>query len=84
MSNAINEGSLSVTSMARITDVLNPTAVNVYRELAGGVTTVNILHGTANTIGGQNATVKFKYGHPVATSCSLTPRRVSSSHSAKT
>lgn len=66
MSDAINEGSLSVTSMARITDVLNPTAVNVYRELVGGVTTVNILHGTANTIGGQNATVKLKYGHPVA------------------
>ena len=66
MSDAINEGSLSVTSMARITDVLNPTAVNVYRELAGGVTTVNILHGSANTIGGQNATVKLKYGHPVA------------------
>ena len=66
MSDAINEGSLSVTSMARITDVLNPTAVNVYRELAGGVTTVNILHGSANTIGGQNATVKLKFGHPVA------------------
>ena len=36
MSDAINEGSLSVTSMVRITDVLNPTAINVYRALAGG------------------------------------------------
>jgi imidazolonepropionase-like amidohydrolase len=62
MADAINEGSLSVTSMARIRDVLNPTAVNVYRALAGGVTTINILHGSANTIGGQNATVKLKYG----------------------
>ncbi|MGZ8412080.1 MAG: amidohydrolase, partial [Gemmatirosa sp.] len=62
MSDAINEGSLSVTSMVRITDVLNPTAINVYRALAGGVTTINILHGSANTIGGQNATVKLKYG----------------------
>ena len=62
MADAINEGSLSVTSMVRITDVLNPTAVNVYRALAGGVTTINILHGSANTIGGQNATVKLKYG----------------------
>lgn len=64
MADAINEGSLSVTSMVRITDVLNPTAINVYRALAGGVTTINILHGSANTIGGQNATVKLKYGRP--------------------
>lgn len=62
MADGINEGSLSVTSMVRIRDVLNPTAVNVYRALAGGVTTINILHGSANTIGGQNATVKLKYG----------------------
>jgi len=62
MADAINEGSLSVTSMVRIKDVINPTAINVYRALAGGVTTINILHGSANTIGGQNATVKLKYG----------------------
>jgi imidazolonepropionase-like amidohydrolase len=62
MADAINEGSLSVTSMVRIEDVINPTAINVYRALAGGVTTINILHGSANTIGGQNATVKLKYG----------------------
>ncbi len=65
MSDAVNEGSLSVTSMVRIADVLNPTAINIYRELAGGVTTINVLHGSANTIGGQNATVKLKYGRPV-------------------
>jgi imidazolonepropionase-like amidohydrolase len=65
MADAINEGSLSVTSMARIQDVLNPTAVNIYRALAGGVTTINILHGSANTIGGQNAVVKLKYGRDV-------------------
>lgn len=46
MSDAVNEGSLSVTSMVRIEDVLNPSAVNIYRELAGGVTTVTILHGS--------------------------------------
>jgi imidazolonepropionase-like amidohydrolase len=62
MADGINEGSLSVTSMVRIQDVLNPTAINAYRALAGGVTTINILHGSANTIGGQNATVKLKYG----------------------
>src|SRR5438876_563492 len=54
MADAINEGSLSVTSMARIRDVLNPTDINIYRQLAGGVTTMNILHGSANTTGGQN------------------------------
>jgi imidazolonepropionase-like amidohydrolase len=62
MSDAINEGSLSVTSMVRIQDVLNPDAPSLLRQLAGGVTTVNILHGSANTIGGQNAIVKLKYG----------------------
>ncbi len=62
---AINEGTLSVTSMVRIQDVMNPTDINVYRALAGGVTALNILHGSANTIGGQNAVVKTKYGRPI-------------------
>lgn len=66
MADAINEGSLSVTSMTRIMDVLNPTAVNTYRALAGGVTMINILHGSANTIGGQSATVKLKWGRPTS------------------
>jgi len=65
MSDATNEGSLSVTSMVRIRDVLNPTDVNIYRQLAGGVTTINVLHGSANTIGGQNSVVKLKWGRPV-------------------
>jgi imidazolonepropionase-like amidohydrolase len=65
MADAINEGSLSVTSMVRMQDVLNPTDVNIYRELAGGVTTINVLHGSANTIGGQNAVLKLKWGRPV-------------------
>ncbi|HEX8943112.1 MAG TPA: amidohydrolase family protein [Gemmatimonadaceae bacterium] len=65
MIDAVNEGSLSVTSMVRIHDVLNPTDVNIYRQLAGGVTSINVLHGSANTIGGQNAVVKLKWGRPV-------------------
>jgi len=65
MIDAVNEGSLSVTSMVRVRDVLNPTDVNIYRQLAGGVTTINVLHGSANTIGGQNAVVKLKYGRDV-------------------
>ena len=65
MLDAINEGAFSVTSMTRTRDVLNPTDIAIYRALAGGVTAANLLHGSANSIGGQNTTVKFKWGHPV-------------------
>ena len=58
----INEGSLAVTSMARIEDVVDPTDVAIYRALAGGVTTVNVLHGSANPIGGQNQLLKLRWG----------------------
>lgn len=65
MLDAVNEGTLAVTSMARTRDVLNPTDVDLYRQLAGGVTTANLLHGSANPIGGLNTVVKIKYGRPV-------------------
>jgi imidazolonepropionase-like amidohydrolase len=65
MMNAVNESSLSVTSMTRIRDVLNPRDVAIYRGLAGGVTAALLLHGSANAIGGQSSTVKFKYGRDV-------------------
>jgi len=65
MMDSINEGTLSVTSMTRIRDVLNPTDIAIYRALAGGVTSANLLHGSANAIGGQNTTVKFKFGKPI-------------------
>ncbi len=65
MLDAINEGSLSVTSMVRTRDALNPNDVDLYRELAGGVTSLNLLHGSANAIGGLNTVVKIKYGQPV-------------------
>jgi imidazolonepropionase-like amidohydrolase len=61
----VNEGSLSVTSMVRIRDVIDPYSSAIYRELAGGTTTANVLHGSANAIGGQNAVVKWKIGKPV-------------------
>ncbi|MGH9899955.1 MAG: hypothetical protein ACRD4L_14010, partial [Pyrinomonadaceae bacterium] len=66
MVDAINESAYSVTSMARIQDVLNPTDIDVYRALAGGVTALNVLHGSANAIGGQNMVVRLKYGRPLA------------------
>lgn len=65
MLDAINEGTLSVTSMVRTRDALNSVDVDLYRELAGGVTTLNLLHGSANAIGGLNTIVKIKYGRPV-------------------
>lgn len=65
MLDAINEFSFSVTSMTRVRDVLNPKDIAIYRALAGGVTTALLLHGSANSIGGQSSTVKFKFGRPV-------------------
>ncbi len=62
---SVNEGSLSVTAMVRIRDVIDPYSPAIYRELAGGTTTANVLHGSANSIGGQNAVVKWKIGKPV-------------------
>lgn len=66
MLDAINEGTYSVTSMTQVKDVLVPKDIAIYRALAGGVTTANLLHGSANSIGGQNATVKFKFGRPAS------------------
>ena len=65
MLDAINEGTYSVTSMTRTRDLLNPSDISIYRALAGGVTAALLLHGSANSIGGQSTTVKFKWGHPV-------------------
>ena len=58
----INEGSVSVSSMANIKDVINPEDISIYRALAGGVTTANILHGSANSIGGQTIVLKMRWG----------------------
>jgi imidazolonepropionase-like amidohydrolase len=48
--------------MTAIEDVFDPTDVDIYRDLAGGVTTANILHGSANPIGGKNLVVKLRWG----------------------
>jgi imidazolonepropionase-like amidohydrolase len=58
----VNEGSVAVSSMVAIEDVLNPTDIDIYRDLAGGVTTANVLHGSANPIGGLNAVIKLRWG----------------------
>jgi imidazolonepropionase-like amidohydrolase len=59
---SINEGGQSVTSEVRIADNLNPDDINIYRQLSGGVTSSHILHGSANTIGGQTQLIKLRWG----------------------
>ena len=59
---SINEGGTTVSSMTGIEDVLDPTDVNVFRDLAGGLTVANVLHGSANPIGGTNAVIKLRWG----------------------
>ncbi|MGE0131218.1 MAG: amidohydrolase [Blastocatellales bacterium] len=59
---SVNEGSLSVTAMVRMKDVVNNTDINIYRQLAGGTTTIHSMHGSANSIGGQNVILKLKWG----------------------
>ncbi|WP_342646668.1 amidohydrolase family protein [Mucilaginibacter sp. CSA2-8R] len=61
-SNGINEGTQSVTSEVRIADVIDAEDINIYRQLAGGVTTSHILHGSANAIGGQTQLMKHRWG----------------------
>jgi imidazolonepropionase-like amidohydrolase len=58
----INEGSVSVSSMVDIRDIINPEDIAIYRALAGGVTTANILHGSANAIGGKTLPLKMRWG----------------------
>lgn len=57
-----NEGGQSVTSEVRMQDNLDPDDINIYRQLSGGVTTSHILHGSANTIGGQTQLIKLRWG----------------------
>ena len=58
----VNEGSLSVSAMVRMRDVINDRDPNIYRQLAGGTTTIHLMHGSANSIGGQNVVLKLRWG----------------------
>lgn len=58
----INESGQAITAEVRIGDFINCNDINIYRQLAGGVTTSNILHGSANPIGGQNQVIKLRWG----------------------
>ncbi len=58
----VNESSQAVTAEVRIGDVINANDINIYRQLSGGVTTSQLLHGSANPIGGQSALIKLRWG----------------------
>ncbi|MBJ7879317.1 amidohydrolase family protein [Gelidibacter salicanalis] len=60
---SVNEGGQNSSAEVTIEDVLDDTDVNLYRNLAGGVTSIQILHGSANPIGGRSAIIKPKWGH---------------------
>lgn len=59
---SINEGAQAVTSEVRMSDVIDPDDISIYRQLAGGTTTAHVMHGSANPIGGQNQTIKWRWG----------------------
>jgi imidazolonepropionase-like amidohydrolase len=63
---SVNEGSVSVSSIVNTADVLNPDDIDIYRDLAGGVTVANVLHGSANAIGGQTVVIKLRWGLPAS------------------
>ena len=58
----VNEATDISTAQVRIEDVIDADSINIYRQLAGGVTTINLLHGSANAIGGQMAVIKMRWG----------------------
>lgn len=62
ISRGVNEGGQSISSEVSIADVVRGNDINIYRQLAGGVTCSQLLHGSANAIGGQSAIIKLKWG----------------------
>jgi N-acetylglucosamine-6-phosphate deacetylase len=58
----VNESGQAITAEVRIGDFIDSSDIEIYRQLAGGVTAANILHGSANPIGGQNQVIKFRWG----------------------
>lgn len=62
MNRGYNEWSHSVTAEVRVGDIIDPTDIGIYRILAGGGTVSHVLHGSANTIGGQSQLIKLRWG----------------------
>ena len=59
---SVNEGTQSSSAEVRMADAIRPNDINIYRQLAGGVTVAQLLHGSANPIGGQSALIKMRWG----------------------
>ncbi len=66
ISGGVNEGTLSITAACDISDTINPDDLGIYRALAGGVTTIQCLHGSANAIDGRSEVLKLKWGATAA------------------
>ncbi len=62
ISRGVNEGTKSSSAEVRIGDVVNSEDINIYRQLSGGVVAAQLLHGSANAIGGQSALIKLRWG----------------------
>ncbi len=58
----VNEGAEASSAEVRMSDAINPEDINIYRQLSGGVTTAQLLHGSANPIGGQSVLIKLRWG----------------------
>ena len=58
----VNEWTNPVTAEVSMEESIDPTDINIYWALAGGVTSIHLMHGSANVIGGQNETLKLRYG----------------------
>lgn len=63
LTSGVNEGTQASSAEVRMGDVIHPDDINIYRQLSGGVTTSQLLHGSANPIGGQSALIKLRWGH---------------------
>jgi imidazolonepropionase-like amidohydrolase len=59
---SVNEGTQASSAEVRMGDVINSEDINIYRQLSGGVTSAQLLHGSSNPIGGQSAIVKLRWG----------------------
>ncbi|MBL7903245.1 MAG: amidohydrolase family protein [Bacteroidia bacterium] len=62
LNGGVNEGTEASSAEVRMGDVIDPEDINIYRQLSGGVTTAQLLHGSANPIGGQSALIKLRWG----------------------
>jgi imidazolonepropionase-like amidohydrolase len=62
ISGGVNESGQAVSAEVSIADVINSDNIHIYRQLAGGVTSAQLLHGSANPIGGQSGLIKFRWG----------------------